>query len=102
MPLPGHTPGHTGYLISSGSESLLIWGDVCHAQELQLAEPGISVTFDVDNDAAIATRRRILAQVASDKLLVAGMHVHFPGFIHVVRNGNGYAAEPESWRHEMV
>ncbi len=102
VPLPGHTPGHTGYLISSGNESLLIWGDVCHAQELQLADPGISVTFDVDNDAAIATRRRILDQVASDKLLVAGMHVHFPGFIHVVRNGNGYAAEPESWRHEMV
>ena len=28
--LPGHTPGHTGYLIHSGNERLLIWGDIVH------------------------------------------------------------------------
>ena len=26
VPLHGHTPGHSGYMISSGKESLLIWG----------------------------------------------------------------------------
>ena len=26
VPLPGHTPGHTGYLIESKGEKLLIWG----------------------------------------------------------------------------
>lgn len=101
VPLPGHTPGHTGYLIQSGTESLLIWGDVCHVQELQLPDPGVSVTFDVDSEAAVRTRRRILDQAASDHLLVAGMHVHFPGFIRLVRKDGGYEAMPESWRHEL-
>ena len=33
VPLPGHTPGHTGYVVGGGSERLLIWGDTCHMQE---------------------------------------------------------------------
>lgn len=99
--LPGHTPGHTGYMVSSGDESLLIWGDICHAQELQLQNPNVTVAFDVDKDQAIQTRRRTLDLAAQDKLLIAGMHVHFPGFIHVVREGSGYAAIPEIWAYEM-
>jgi len=31
-----------------------------------------------------------------DRLLVAGMHVHFPGFAHVTRWGNGYRLEAEA------
>src|SRR5258705_6598469 len=34
---PGHTPGHTGYIVSSGSDSLWIWGDIVHAMVLQIA-----------------------------------------------------------------
>jgi glyoxylase-like metal-dependent hydrolase (beta-lactamase superfamily II) len=29
-PLPGHTPGHTGYRLEAGDTSLLIWGDIVH------------------------------------------------------------------------
>ena len=36
VPLPGHTPGHTGFMIASGNPSLLIWGDIVHVQELQV------------------------------------------------------------------
>jgi glyoxylase-like metal-dependent hydrolase (beta-lactamase superfamily II) len=32
VPLPGHTPGHTGFMIASGNASLLIWGDIVHVQ----------------------------------------------------------------------
>lgn len=102
VPLPGHTPGHTGYMVESGGESLLIWGDICHAQELQFPHPEVTVSFDVDGEAAIATRRRVLDWVASDRLLVAGMHVHFPGFLHIVRNGDGFEGVPERWQYEMA
>jgi hypothetical protein len=34
---------------------------------------------------------------ASERLLVTGMHLHFPGFAHVVREGDGYRLVPEAW-----
>jgi hypothetical protein len=35
---------------------------------------------------------------ATDGLRVAGMHLDFPGFGHVVRAGSGYAFVVEPWR----
>lgn len=97
VPLPGHTPGHTGWLISSGSGTLLIWGDAVHMPGIQFARPGVGVGFDVDGGQAIETRKRIMDVTASDRLLVAGMHLDFPAFGHVVRSGDGYAYVPEIW-----
>jgi glyoxylase-like metal-dependent hydrolase (beta-lactamase superfamily II) len=101
MPSPGHTPGHTGYLISSGSEQLLIWGDVVHVPEIQVALPDTGTNFDVDFEEARKSRKRVLDQVASDRLLVAGMHLHFPGFYHVAREGDGYFLHAEAWQHAL-
>ncbi len=97
VPLHGHTPGHCGYMISSGSESLLVWGDIIHVPEIQVPRPEVTMEFDTDPDAAAATRRRTFDRVASERLLVAGMHIHFPGFAHLVRDGDGYAMLPEPW-----
>lgn len=100
VPLPGHTPGHTGYLVSSGSESLLIWGDIFHVPDIQVRHPGVAMAMDSDQQAAIATRRRALDMAAADGLLVAGMHHHFPGFAHVASEGAGYRLIAESWVFE--
>jgi glyoxylase-like metal-dependent hydrolase (beta-lactamase superfamily II) len=96
LPLPGHTPGHSGYIIGSGNETLLIWGDIVHLPDVQVARPDIAVVLDTDRDAAIATRKRVLAIAATERLLVAGMHLHFPGFAYVVREGGTFALEPET------
>jgi glyoxylase-like metal-dependent hydrolase (beta-lactamase superfamily II) len=45
--LPGHTPGHSGWLIASGKESLLIWGDLVHLASVQVARPDTGLVFDV-------------------------------------------------------
>src|SRR5208282_2754715 len=37
VPEPGHTPGHTGWLIASSGDSLLIWGDIVHMPGVQFA-----------------------------------------------------------------
>lgn len=97
VPCHGHTPGHCGYMINSGSESLLIWGDTIHVPEIQIPRPEVTIEFDTDPDAAAASRRRIFDMVASDGLLVAGMHLHFPGFSHLVREGSAYQLVPEPW-----
>lgn len=98
VPEPGHTPGHSGWLLASGTESLLIWGDIVHMPGVQFPRPGAGLGFDVDGDQAIATRRRIFDMVATDRLAVAGMHLDFPCFGHVAKAAEGYAFIPEVWR----
>ena len=97
VPLHGHTPGHSGYMISSGKDSLLIWGDIVHVPEIQVPRPDVTIEFDTDSHAAAATRRRIFDMVSTDRQLIAGMHVHFPGFAHLQKHGDSYAMVPEPW-----
>ena len=97
----GHTPGHTAYLIESGGERLLIWGDVVHMPEVQVPRPEISMVVDTDPTAAAAARRRMFDMVASERLLVTGMHMHYPGFGHVAKDGATYRFVPEAWRQNM-
>jgi glyoxylase-like metal-dependent hydrolase (beta-lactamase superfamily II) len=98
MPLPGHTPGHTGYMVESGGETVLIWGDIFHMPDVQVRHPEVYVDPDSDPAAAVAMRRRTLEMVAREKLFIAGMHTHFPGFIYVTGNATqGYRLEPEMW-----
>jgi len=95
MLLAGHTPGHTGWLIQSRNQSLLVWGDIIHLASIQVPRPDAALVFDVDPQAASATRRRLFDHAAADKLTVAGAHLGFPGFGTIVRNGAGYAFEPD-------
>jgi glyoxylase-like metal-dependent hydrolase (beta-lactamase superfamily II) len=98
VPEPGHTPGHSGWMLSSGADSLLIWGDIVHMPGIQFARPGAGMGFDVDGTQAIATRQRIMDMVATDRLAVAGMHLDFPCFGHVARSGDGYAFVADVYR----
>jgi glyoxylase-like metal-dependent hydrolase (beta-lactamase superfamily II) len=96
LPLPGHTPGHTGWLIESGNEALLIWGDLVHLAAVQVARPDTGLVFDVDPQAACATRRRMFDRVAADRLKVAGAHLDFPGFGTIARKGSEFRFEPDA------
>jgi glyoxylase-like metal-dependent hydrolase (beta-lactamase superfamily II) len=101
MPFPGHTPGHSGYMVASGKDSLLIWGDIIHIPEIQIPRPEVTMAFDIDPVQAAATRRRVFDMVATDGQAVAGMHMHFPGFLHLVRRGDGYAMIHDGWYPAM-
>lgn len=90
VPLPGHTPGHTGYLLTDGPDQLLIWGDTIHCELFQMARPDWGVVFDVDIDQACETRARVFDRVVSEGLPICGPHVRFPGVATVERAGNGY------------
>lgn len=90
----GHTPGHSAYLIGSGEEKLLIWGDIVHNHAVQFARPQVAIEFDNDRKAAVATRKQIFARAAKEKLLVGGMHLPFPGIGHVRKESKGYSWVP--------
>jgi glyoxylase-like metal-dependent hydrolase (beta-lactamase superfamily II) len=93
MMRPGHTPGHTNWLIQSGSEKILIWGDIVHLAAVQLARPEARLIYDVDADMAAATRQKVLDWAANERLIVAGAHLGFPGFGRVIRSGDRFGIE---------
>ncbi len=101
MHLPGHTPGHSGFMIASGGKALLIWADIVHAPEIQVPRPEVGMAVDVDPVQAIATRRRIFDMVAADRLGFTGMHLHFPAFCHMAREGDGYRLVPDAWTIDL-
>ena len=101
VPSHGHTPGHTAYLIASGDDQLMIWGDTVHVPEVQTAFPEAGMAFDTDLAAAAAARKRMFDRVATDGILIAGMHLHFPAFSRLARRGDAYALYPEAWVHTL-
>lgn len=88
----GHTPGHCGFVIDGGnSDRLLIWGDCVHAILQQTADPTISFVADMDPQAATSSRIKAFEMAAEEGLLVTGMHVDFPGFGRIQREGPRYS-----------
>jgi len=99
---PGHTVGHTMLrLAPSGGGQLLIWTDIVHSTALQFPEPERSIAYDIDPPMAIATRKKVMDMAATDRLLIAGMHIGFPGVGHVARAGSGYAFVPIPWNGSL-
>lgn len=98
--LPGHTPGHTGFRVTGGN-GLLIWADIVHVAPLQMPNPGTAIAFDADPQQAVATRLRLLDEVATDRTLVCGAHLPFPGFGHVEKAGEGYRFVPTDWQYQL-
>ena len=91
----GHTPGHTLFMIESGDEKLLIWGDLTHAMAIQMPYPQVAMTFDVNPEMAIAARRKVLEYVAANNIMIAGVHNAFPGMGWIRKTSDGgYAYHP--------
>jgi glyoxylase-like metal-dependent hydrolase (beta-lactamase superfamily II) len=99
LPSHGHTPGHTTFLLESGGERLMIWGDVVHFPEVQVPRPEVHMVVDVDYAAAVGSRRKMFDMAAEERCLVTGMHMHFPGFGHIAKDAQGYRFVPEPWQH---
>jgi glyoxylase-like metal-dependent hydrolase (beta-lactamase superfamily II) len=94
---PGHTPGHTAYMLSSGSGKLMIMSDTTNHPALFVRNPDWSAVFDMDADQARATRRRLLDMAASERAQVAFYHAPFPGTGHIAKDGNGFRFVPVQW-----
>ena len=87
---PGHTPGHTSFHVSSGSDQLIVLGDVTNIPALFVRNPGWQAAFDQDAATAEATRRKLLDRAVADKALVTGYHFPFPAAGRIAKDGNGY------------
>jgi len=90
----GHTPGHTSYLVSSGSNQLMVLGDVTNLPALFVRNPGWHAAFDQDPELAEKTRRQMFDRVVADKITVAGYHYGMPGAGTIEKDGSGYVFKP--------
>ena len=91
---PGHTPGHTSFLVSSGQGRVLVFSDVTNIPVLFARHPGWHAAFDQDPVAAEETRRRILDWAVTERLPVQGFHFPFPGIARFSKTETGYLEEP--------
>ncbi|MCX4093891.1 MBL fold metallo-hydrolase [Nocardia sp. alder85J] len=73
VPLPGHTPGHTGYRITSQGATLVVLGDALHTA-LQVADPQLSSVADMDPRQAADVRGSLVRMLADDEIPAFGMH----------------------------
>jgi glyoxylase-like metal-dependent hydrolase (beta-lactamase superfamily II) len=90
----GHEIGHTCFRVTSGGETVLIWGDIVHVPSLQFERPEITWEFDADQGQARASRLRIMGLAADSGSYVAGAHLDSPGVGRVSRFGNSFRFDP--------
>ena len=94
---PGHTPGHTSHIVTSGASKVYVQADVTHAPFLFARHPGWHAFFDQEPDVAEKTRRRIYDMVVTEKLQIQAFHYPFPGLAHLEKDGDGYRVIPTPW-----
>ena len=93
MATPGHTVGHSSFMIQSNGQSLFYTGDVV-LHEIMMKNPKVAVSFDTDSDKGVETRMRVLDMLAHDKVQALIFHMAWPGAGHVVKAGSGYRFVP--------
>lgn len=75
----GHTPGHHGFLITSGDAGLLNTVDAIIHPVISTQRTDWHFSFDAIPDMAVETRRTLLNRIATENLLMFGYHFPFPG-----------------------
>lgn len=95
VPIAGHTPGHTGYEISSNGETLFFIGDAAHHSILSVQRPDWTIAFDEDQPSARISRRAVLQRAAEQDRLIYASHFPFPGLGHIRRRGDTFAWVPK-------
>jgi glyoxylase-like metal-dependent hydrolase (beta-lactamase superfamily II) len=86
----GHTPGHMSVMVEDGNERLLVGGDALAHPAISFARPDWRFGSDYDRDQGVATRKRLLDQLAGDRMPMIGFHLPYPGHGVVERNGLAY------------
>lgn len=94
--IKGHTPGHSGYRITSGQDSLLYIGDSMHHSVVSVQKPEWTIAFDGDNATATASRVALVNELAASGQRVYAVHFPFPGVGKFEKRGDGAVWVPEA------
>jgi len=92
---PGHTVGHTIFMINSNGKSLAFLGDLTHHPILLLEKPRMQFSYDTDPKQAAETRVKLLDMIATNKIPVMAYHYAWPGIGHIAKTAEGFHYYPE-------
>ena len=87
---PGHTVGHTSFVISSHGSSIIYTGDLAHRPLLQMENPRAEFARDTDPQQGVVSRLRVFDMAASGQIPIVAYHFPWPGVGHVATNGDSY------------
>jgi glyoxylase-like metal-dependent hydrolase (beta-lactamase superfamily II) len=93
---PGHSIGHTSYILQSGGDRLFLAQDTFNHPWISVHNPGWQLMFDQIPAMAEKTRREVLNWLATEKLAVQAYHFPFPGYARIEKDGDGYRWVPLS------
>jgi glyoxylase-like metal-dependent hydrolase (beta-lactamase superfamily II) len=95
MHTPGHTVGHTCFVINSGGKSLFLTGDLMH-HVILIEKPQMEVAFDTDPKQGVQTRIKVMDMLAAQRMATLVYHLPWPGIGHFAKQGDGFrfVAEP--------
>lgn len=94
----GHSPGHTCFRVTSGGAKMLAIGDLIHIAPVQFASPEITISFDWEQPQASSARINLFDLAAKENILIAAVHLPFPGLGTLRKEGTSYAYTPMTWR----
>lgn len=97
VPTPGHTPGHSIYVVESQGQQMAFWGDLMHVAAVQFPDPSVTIQFDSDSKAAAPQRKKAYAEAAAKGYYVAVAHISFPGIGKLRADGKGYTWLPANY-----
>lgn len=93
---PGHTPGHTSFIVHSGGDTTVIVGDALSNDPVSFAQPDWKWAADHDPDLGVATRVRLLDRLVNDKARLIGFHLPGDGSGFAERQGSSYRFVPST------
>lgn len=91
---PGHTVGHTSYMITSANQTLLNLGDVGHSHVISLERPKAEFSFDTDGKLAVESRLKTFDMLSKDRIRMVAYHFPWPGVGYIGKQGDAYRYFP--------
>jgi glyoxylase-like metal-dependent hydrolase (beta-lactamase superfamily II) len=95
MSAPGHTVGHTIFMISSGGKQLCYIGDLTHHPVLLMQKPLTEFAYDTDPKQSAQSRVKALTMLSEKRIPILAYHFAWPGVGHVAKQGEGFRYYPE-------
>lgn len=98
---PGHTVGHTIFMIESAGQQLCYIGDLTHHPVLLLEKPLTEFKYDTDPKLSAQSRVKNLGMLADKRIALVAYHFAWPGMGHVARQGDGFRYVPQAMKMDM-
>jgi glyoxylase-like metal-dependent hydrolase (beta-lactamase superfamily II) len=94
MAAPGHTVGHTVYMIASQGKTICNAGDIAHHHVLATERPRLEFIYDTDGKQAVASRLRVFDMLAAQRVAFIAYHFPWPGIGYLGKQGDAYRYFP--------